>query len=152
MKFEPLDIWALSDIKATFASAEHPDTYSTILLATFIGHAFNSHGQSSFRHIEVLMAANMVAIEPDAVILDFSKLKYEWGDQMAGVLFYCSNHPIETGVRIPVAVITSELNLEGLTSLVRDEMLESTDDWLFDDLTAAVDSIKTRLTLARQAK
>ena len=152
MKFEPLDISALSDIKATFASAEHPDTYSTILLATFIGHAFNSHGQSSFRHIEVLMAANMVAIEPDAVILNFSKLKYEWGDQMAGVLFYCSNHPIETGVRIPVAVITSELNLEGLTSLVRDEMLESTDDWLFDDLTAAVDSIRTRLTLARQAK
>src|SRR6188768_2495661 len=107
MKFEPVDISTLSEIKATFASAELPNTYSTVLLAAFRGHAFNSHGQHSFRHIEVFMAANMVAVEPDAVILDFTNLKYEWGDEMAGVLFYCSNHPIETGLKIPVAVITS---------------------------------------------
>ena len=151
MNFESFDISTLSEIKATFACAEHCDTYSTILLAAFNGHAFNSHEQSCYRHIEVLMAANMVAIESDAVILDFTNLKYEWGDEMAGVLFFCSNHPTETGLKIPVAVITSVLNCEGLTSLVRDEMLESTDDWLFADLTTAVDSLQRRLA-SRQAK
>jgi len=145
MKFEPLDISTLSEIKATFASAEQSHTGSTILLATFWGHAFNSHGQSSFRHIEVLMAANMVAIESYAVILDLTQLKYEWGDEMAGVLFYCSNHPIETGLKIPVAVITSELNAEGLTSLVRDEMHERPEDWLFADLDAAIASVQSRM-------
>ena len=152
MKFRPLDISKLSEIKATFASGELPDTYSTVLLATFQGHAFNSHGQSSFRHIESLLAANMVAIEPDVVILDFTQLKYEWGDEMAGVLFYCSNHPIETGLKIPVAVITSELNVDGLASLVRDEMQERPEDWLFADLETAVDSVQRRRTESRKGK
>lgn len=152
MKFKPLDISTLSEIKATFASAEHSHTGATILLATFWGHAFNSDGQSSFRHIEVLMAANMVAIESAAVILDFTKLKYEWGDEMAGVLFYCSNHPLETGLKIPVAVITSELNSEGLTSLVRDEMHERPEDWLYADLDAAIVSVQSRMATSRLAK
>lgn len=142
MNFQPLDISTLSEIKATFATAEHPETYSTVLLATFRGHAFNSHGQSSFRHIEVMMAGNMVAVVPDAIILDFSNLKYEWGDEMAGVLFYCSNHPIETCQRIPVAVVTSELNREGLTSLVRDEMRQAPDDWLTNSLEDAISTIE----------
>jgi len=87
----------------------------------------------------------MVAIESYAVILDLTQLKYEWGDEMAGVLFYCSNHPIETGLKIPVAVITSELNAEGLTSLVRDEMHERPEDWLFADLDAAIASVQSRM-------
>ena len=98
------------------------------------------------------MAAGMVATESDAVILDLTKLKYDWGDEMAGILFYCSNHPIATGEKIPVAVITSELNHEGLTSLVRDEMLESPDDWLFPDLNAAIASLTNRLASSRDAK
>jgi hypothetical protein len=149
MKFKPFDLSKLSEITAMFASGELSDTYSTVLLATFQGHVFNSHGQSSFRHVEALMAANMVAIEPDAVILDFTKLKYEWGDEMAGVLFYCSNHPIETGLKIPVAVITSELNFDGLKSLVRDEMHERHEDWLFANLDTAIDSVQRRRTPSR---
>ena len=152
MKFDPLDISTFSEINATFASAENAGTHSTVLLAAFAGHAFNSHGQRSFRHIEALMAGNMVAIEPDAVILDFTNLKYEWGDEMAGVLFYCSNHPIETGLKIPVAVVTSKLNCDGLTSLVRDEMQECPDDWLFADLNAAIISIQHRLAASHEAK
>lgn len=145
MIFTRLDISQLSEIKADFAYADLPDSYSTVLLASFHGHAFNSHGQSSFRHIEVLMAANMVAIEPDAVILDFTSLKYVWGDEMARVLFYCSNHPIETGLKIPVAVITSELNVVGLTSLVRDEMDEHPENWLFNSRETAIDAVRRRL-------
>jgi len=152
MKFAPLDISTFSEINATFASAEDAESHSTILLAAFDGHASNSHGQRSFRHIEALMAGNMVAIEPDAVILDFTNLKYEWGDEMAGLLFYCSNHPIETGLKIPVAVVTSKLNRDGLTSLVRDEMLLSPDDWLFADLDAAVSYIQCRLALPHDTK
>ncbi|MCC9658806.1 hypothetical protein [Rhodopirellula halodulae] len=152
MKFDPLDISTFSEINATFASADDESTRGTVLLAAFDGHAFNSHGQRSFRHIECLVAGNMVAIEPDAVILDFTHLKYECGDEMAGVLFYCSNHPIETGLKLPVAVVTSEINRAGLTSLVRDEMLQSVDDWLFTDLDAAISSIKHRLTMPREAK
>ncbi len=152
MKFAPLDISTFSEINATFASADDAATHSKILLAAFDGHAFNSHGQRSFRHIEALMAGNMVAIEPDAVILDLTNLKYEWGDEMAGVLFYCSNHPIETGLKIPVAVVTSNLNRDGLTSLVLDEMLQSPDNWLFADLDAAINSIQHRLALSCDAK
>lgn len=145
MQFTPFEISKLSEIKAVFAHAELLDPRSTVMLATLRGHAFNSHGQSSFRHIIALMAANMVAIEPDAVILDFRELKYEWGDEMAGILFYCSNHPIETGEKIPVAVITSQLNLDGLTSLVTDEMDERLEDWLFTDFDSAIKSLQKRL-------
>lgn len=98
------------------------------------------------------MAANMVAIEPDAVILDFTNLRYEWGDEMAGVLLFCSNHPIETGLNIPVAVITSEFNIGGLTSLVRNEMNERPEDWLFADLDTAVDSVQRRRGASSEGK
>lgn len=137
MDFQPLDISKLSKIEATFGTAEEAETYSVILLAKFVGQASNSH-HSCYRHIEVMMAGNMVAAVPDAVILDFSELEYEWGDEMGGVLFYCSNHPIETCVRIPVAVVTSELNRDGLTSLVRDEMHQPLEEWLVDSVEDAI--------------
>jgi hypothetical protein len=147
MKFEPLDISKLSTIISTFASAEDEVTHSTILLATFQGDADDSEGQDSFCHIRALLAANMVAVEPYAVILDLKDLKYEWGDGMARVLNDASRHPDEPTETIPVAVVTSPLNREGLMSLLVDEMSERPEDWLFNSLEVAFVSIQYRLKL-----
>jgi len=64
---------------------------------------------------------------------------------VAGILSYCSHHPIEIGLRIPVAVIRSDLNREGLTSLVRDEMDENPQEWLHESLEDAVTAIDRKL-------
>lgn len=92
-----------------------------------------------------MIAGYMVATVPDGIVLDLTELRYEWGDEMAGVLFYCSNHSIEQDQSIPVAVVTSDLNREGLTSLVRDEMSQPINEWLFSDVESAVESVCSRL-------
>lgn len=143
MKFFSIDITQWSDVKATFSVAEDPRIGTHTLLARFSGEASNQRPHS-YDQIIALMAANMVVVESDAVILDFTDLKYEWGDEMGGVLYYCSHHPMYADLRIPVAVITSELNREGLTSLVRDEMWEDPNNWLFSDLDSAIKWIEPR--------
>ena len=91
------------------------------------------------------MASYMTYSEPDAVILDFTTLRYEWGDEMARILFACSIDPLDSDLRIPVAVIISGLNREGITSLVLDEMDEEPCNWIYQSLDEAIAAIECKL-------
>lgn len=114
-----------------------------IAVATFRGAAAATHELLHvFSAIEEVMTELLESEHPDALILDFCDLKYSWGDEMARTL----QAPMEWfGGEFPVAIITSELNREGLTSLVRDEMLREPSDWLSDSEETALTLIQSKL-------
>ncbi len=76
-------------------------------------------------------------------IFDFRELEYTWGDQMGCLLDSPTNWNGNENVR-PVVVIVSDLNREGLTSLVRDEMWSEPAEWLADSVEQAVSMLQSK--------
>ena len=100
-------------------------TEQPILRLAFKGeYGFGCKGNPDATYLHSVIASALLAWEPEGVVLDFRNLRYEWGDEMAGVLFSTSRflHFVNAGGGLtPTVVITSELCLEGLTSLVAQE-------------------------------
>jgi hypothetical protein len=74
---------------------------------------------------------------PEALILDFRGLKYEWGDEMVKVFGAGARRWVDD-TAFPVLVVVSDLCRSGMTSLVRDELGEDPSRRLFDDIDLAV--------------
>lgn len=100
-----------------------------------------------------IVMAGLEAWEPAGLVLDLQALTYEWGDRMQKVLaapqrWYEPLFPrlraSSEGLpeRFPLAVLTSALCREGLTSLIREELQADPAEILFDSIeeaTAALD-------------
>jgi len=86
-----------------------------------------------------MVKAGLQGFEPSALVLDLEKLKYEWGDMMTSV--FCAGQGQYINAEFPTAVVVSNLNREGLTSLVEMEMRAKVTDWLFGSLTEAFDAV-----------
>jgi hypothetical protein len=127
---------ALTDLGAldhAYALGEVSDGRLPLLVVRLSG-AAGHEDSDPFDLASALVMAGMEAWQPWAVILDLRAFEYRWGDRMQNVLWapqrwYEPIHPLRavfTGGTVPkefpVAVVTSELNREGLESLVRDEM------------------------------
>ena len=86
--------------------------------------------------MEAMIAASFKAWDPSCFILDLRKLTYEWGDMMTA-LFDPPHDLISTSelkVEFPFAAVVSELNREGLTSLIKQEMQADPEKILFDNI------------------
>ena len=150
----------ISEIETKFFVADLVKKNSEkIVVVTFSG----VYGVGSQGNTDALFMASMIhtAISiwsPKGIILDLSKLSYSWGDMMSmvlvsGKLDYSSalereimfGSDAEENIIIPTIVVTSELNLEGLKSLAKDEMDIDPEDWYFDSLDSAMSSMLCRL-------
>lgn len=99
-------------------------------MIAFEGEAGNSHEHvGTFLYMLGMIAAGIAAWSPMTLVLDLRKLKYAWGDEMVQVLGSSD---------VPTTVVTSDLNRNGLTSLVEQEMFAKASDWLFESLADAV--------------
>ena len=87
-----------------------------------------------------IVSAALAAWEPIALIIDLRKMKYEWGDEIDKAL--CAGDNIFIDGSFPTAIVVSELNREGLTSLLQDEMQQDPNEWLFDSIDHALASFK----------
>ena len=145
------------------------------LVVEFSGECGKGTCNSRTGYAEFMSAIVKAAVEawkPVALILDLRQLKYEWGDEMNGLFYACDSFqpgPLtlrsifgvypdlaeselskmtKESLSFPTAVIVSELNRTGMTSLVKDEMGKSPDDLLFEtleDALAAVDRQAQRI-------
>jgi hypothetical protein len=116
---------------------------SKIALATFRGEAAATHELLHvFPAIEDAAVALLEAERAAALILDFRELKYDGGDEMGRTL---SDLSWRYGSTFPVAVIVSDLNREGLTSLLRAEMGSDPAEWLVDSEKAAIGLLRSKL-------
>jgi len=84
-KLEPAALENLSDIAASYRIASRDDR-KKILVVSFSGeYRSGSAGNSDAAYMCGASAAGVNAFSPDAVIFDFSKLKYIWGDMLEAV-------------------------------------------------------------------
>lgn len=114
-----------------------------IAIATFRGEAAATHELLHvFSAIDARIAALLDEKRPDALILNFRELKYNWGDEMARTL---SDASWRDGDEFPIAIVASDLNRVGLTSLLQDEMDCEVSTWLSDSEDGAIALLQTKL-------
>jgi hypothetical protein len=164
----------LSRITAGFATVPLPGSpHDHVLIVRFAGeYGVGSAGNGDAAFMSAMVAAGLDAWPPAGVVLDLRELSYEWGDMMSQVLgrtlFEKAAPPemiAQPGPRvsasamasrpIPTRVVVSDHCREALTSLVRDEMQDEPERWLFDTLENAVAAVadywKPHLTDRRES-
>lgn len=131
----------LSDINVEFFTTPMPsDAHLDILVVRFLGeYPAGGAGNSDADYMTAMVRAGLEAWPAFGLVLDFTHLKYVWGDMMEKVLDAGASysHPRAT----PTAVVTSPLNSEALTSLVKDEMGDDAGERLFDSMHDAITKI-----------
>jgi hypothetical protein len=111
-----------------------------------------------YDHCAALILAGLEGWQPMAAVLDFTDLEYSWGDLMGNVLLTPERWFGGEGRRtlatifgepplLPMAVVTSALCHDGLSSLIADEMLS--DVPLYGDLAGALTRVDAELAALR---
>lgn len=107
------------------------------LIVEFSGECgFGSGSNPDACYMDAMIAAGFRAWDPSCLILDLRNLRYEWGDRVAAI-FAPPHDLISTNneeVEFPLAAVVSNLNRDGLTSLIKDEMDGNPEEVLFESL------------------
>lgn len=145
LNLQEVKLTDVSDIQYRYLIADSRELpHSPVLVVEFTGECgfgCNSNEDACFMH--GMIAAAFKIWEPACCILDLRGLRYEWGDMMI-VLFDAPHDFIRLDVKTfeyPVAAVVSDLNREGLTSLVTDEMFEDPKNVLFDTIELAYERV-----------
>ncbi len=148
LNLQPCALSDLGELHYRFARSRLPQSQLQLLVVALEGAAGNE-ADEIFDLASAIVMAGLEAWQPWAAILDFRGLAYSWGDRMQNVLlapqrWYEPLWPVRKafgGERVPeqfpFAVLTSELNREGLVSLLRDEMNLDPRRFLFETPDAA---------------
>lgn len=138
MELEPLDPREGVSVEHRFFSAPLPSLpRSRALVVKFSGcSGVGCANNVDAIYMEAVIASGLIHFSHQALVLDLQEMSYEWGDQMVRPLGAGQGHYVDAD--LPTAVVVSDLNREGLTSLVRDEMLADPSEWLFDTLEEAL--------------
>jgi hypothetical protein len=87
-----------------------------------------------------MLATCNAAVEfwlPSALVIDLRVTTYDWGDEM-GLIFNAGASRWVDDTPFPKAMVISDLNREGLKSLVRDEMGVKPESLLFESVEDAI--------------
>jgi phage major head subunit gpT-like protein len=104
------------------------------------GHGSGSNADAAF--MAGIVKAAQEAWPAAALILDWRQLKYEWGDEIVKPIDALGTRRVgDKSINAPAAVIISDLNRVGLTSLVKQEMGENPDELLFNSLEEALAAV-----------
>jgi hypothetical protein len=143
MKLEPRNLADLSQATCSFAIGTPSVGCGRCLVVAFHGEAGNTHAHiGTFAFMDAMIAAGVAAWQPMGVVLDLRGLRYAWGDEMARTLAGAGIH------EDPPAVVVSDLNREGLTSLVKEELGGRPEKWLYESLDDALAVVDQRWTNA----
>ncbi len=114
--------------------------YMNALVAEFRGECGEGSGSNAdAAFMAAIVKAAQEAWPAVALILDWRKLKYEWGDEIVKPIDAFGTCRVgDKSINAPAAVIVSDLNRVGLTSLVKLEMGEEPDELLFNSLEEAL--------------
>src|SRR5262245_46357125 len=103
-KFERLSLSDLSAIRASYLLASTEDFHRVLIVAFEGAYGIGSAGNSDATFMRAASAAGVEAFFPDAVIFDFTRLKYVWGDMLESVYSTAPNLPGEAKQRFAVLV------------------------------------------------
>jgi hypothetical protein len=104
------------------------------LIIAFSGRADNEDEYcDAFDVMPAVIHAAVSHWSPRVVVLDLRELEYQWGDWMTQTLIAAEP--------LPTAVVISDRNRTGLTSLVSHEMFYHPPDWLYETLEDALAAV-----------
>lgn len=134
MELKPLDIRDDVSIDHAYfqASLASPPNLE-VLVVRFTGTSgFGCANNSDAIYMDAMVRAGIAAFDSVGVILDLREMAYEWGDMMLCPFAAGSGHFVDSDLAI-VAVV-SDINREGLTSLISDEANEDPATFLFETI------------------
>ncbi|MEP7284786.1 MAG: hypothetical protein ABI947_03330 [Chloroflexota bacterium] len=142
MKLHPLRLEDLSNLKYEFFSCSFLTVpQRTVLIVAFEGeYGYGSKGNGDASFMEAIIRAALAAWGPWALILDLRKMTYEWGDEILKAISASQERYFD--LPFPTAIVISDKNSEGLTSLVLEEMFSDPATWLFNSLDAALQAVE----------
>lgn len=110
---------------------------SDALVMKFIGtYGYGSGGNGDARYMIAVTKAAIEYSDPDALIFDFSQLRYAWGDMLEAVL--SAGYRLWGDEDVPHAIVVSDLCEPAIRSLLSDDLLLEGSDFLLRDLHDAV--------------
>jgi hypothetical protein len=155
-KLEDCALSDLGELRHRFARGALSRSGHPVLLVRLEGTA-DRDVDGIFDHASAIVMAGLEAWGPWALILDLRALAYSWGDRMQNVLGAAQRwyEPLRAlrrafggeavGNDFPLAVVVSDLNREGLISLVRDEMHLDPGALLFESVDEAAAALDRQL-------
>jgi hypothetical protein len=117
--------------------------FEAIIVAFSGNYGFGSRGSDDAKFMTAIIKAALAAWKPLGLVIDLSQMQYEWGDLIAKAIDAGAGHYIDRP--FPTTIVVSDLNREGLTSLIREEMGGNPKEWLFESLEAAIQTIEKRV-------
>ena len=119
---------------------EKQSQLEAIVVAFYGKYGFGSAGNGDATFMTAIIMAALAGWEPSGLVIDLRQMKYEWGDLIVKAIDAGANRYINAP--FPTAIVISDLNREGLTSLVSDEMDEEPSKWLFESLETAMREVE----------
>jgi len=109
---------------------------ASVLVISFIGsYGYGSRGNKDAILMEAVIGASLETWPSiQAIILNLRQLSYRWGDAIDKAF-----------VGSPLMLVISDINREGLTSFVDEEMQAEPSEWLYESFDAAVMELEKRL-------
>jgi hypothetical protein len=123
---------------------------SEALVMKFIGtYGYGSSGNGDARYMIAVTKAAIEYSDPDALIFDFSQLRYAWGDMLGAVL--TEGYRLWGDEDVPHAIVVSDLCEPAIRSLLSDDLLLEASDFVLRDLHDAVNQVD-RILVRRRNK
>jgi hypothetical protein len=147
----------LSNIHVEMFLSPGDDERGNTLIAKFDGdYGIGCKGNLDAKFMQGAICRAVLSWEIDSIVLDMSNLSYEWGDMMVNVLLAADVHEENRDSKLvseifgdaavsrscPTKIVVSVKCKHALTSLLKNEMHERPEDWLFDDVATALQAAK----------
>lgn len=136
--FESVSLVGSSEIRVSYEVAVLEDV-NCILRIIYNGkYRSGSAGRPDATYMRATAAAGVAAFDPDAVIFDFSKFSYTWGDELDTVYDTAARYALLVGPHCREAIRTLELgqfSIEPLSSI----------PWVHETLDAACEYLQREL-------
>lgn len=138
MKLQALNIRENVSVTHAYFQAGLPSSPDLdVLVVRFVGTSgFGCANNSDAIYMEAMVRAGITAFDPSGVVLDLREMAYEWGDMM--VRPFGNGYTNHIGEDLSVVAVISEINREGLRSLVTEEMQSDPSELLFDSMESAL--------------
>lgn len=116
-----------------------------VLIVSFSGNYPNgSLGKNHAKFITTNTITGLINFDPDAVILDFRELEYNWGNNILDVFecisFLKDSENSENEPNFPVLLLVSEKSKNGILSLLNLTDARELPNWISEDLNIVIEN------------
>lgn len=105
MKTRVLSLADVSPLEYEISTRVPSGSRIAVLVVSFVGkYRYGSEGEPDARLMEAVISSARIAYRPDAIVLDFIRLDYEWGDDLGRVVSAATGHSQHAQLPVTAAI------------------------------------------------